>query len=143
MTDVDSQLPDDIAAEKQVSRNLSIEYRDAVFGGIRKFRALRLQAPGIIAEFVLAVVTSFVTVVILFRNIEFRGPIQELGYTVKIIIVVVACFWISRRVWRIIGVANRDRCRYVVRNMWNLSMSGLVIVYFVVKFFYPDFVESP
>lgn len=143
MTDVDSQLPDDIAAEKQISRDLSTEYRDAVFGGIRKFRALRLQAPGIIAKFVLSVVISFVTVVMLFRNIEFGGPIQELGYTLKIIFVIVICFWISGHLWRIIGVANRDRCRYVVRNMWSLATSGLVVFFFVVKFFYPEFVESP
>jgi len=143
MAVTDSHLPDDIATEKAISRGLTNEYRDAFFGGLRKFRALRLQAPGIIAEFVMAVVISVFSVVFLFRNIEFNGPVQELGYTVKIIAVIVACFWITGRLWRLIGLANRNRCRYIVSNMWNLAMGALLIASIVIKIFYPDFVESP
>jgi hypothetical protein len=143
MTEIDSHLPDDIAAEKQISRRLSAEYRNKLFGAIRKFRALRLQAPGIIAEFLLAFVSSIFSVPVLFRNIEFGGVIQDLGYTLKIILVIVACFWGAGRLWRLIGVANRDRCRYVVRNMWSLALGGLLVASLVVKIFYPEFVESP
>ncbi len=143
MIEANSHLPDDIVKEKEISRRLSVEYRKSWFGGLRKFRALRQQAPGIIAEFVLAVVISILSVVILFRNIEFGGPIQELGYTVKIVLVIVACFWIAGRLWRLIGLANRDRCRYIVSNLWNLALGGLLIASFVIKVFYPEFVESP
>ncbi|ANO52323.1 hypothetical protein [Woeseia oceani] len=143
MTEIDSHLPDDIAAEKQVSRRLSAEYRNKLFGAVRKFRALRLQAPGIIAEFVLAFVSSIFAVPFLFQNMKSGGVIQDLGNTVKIILVVVACFWIVGRLWRLIGVANRDRCRYVVSNMWGLALGGLLLASVVVKVFYPEFVELP
>ncbi|MEQ8204631.1 MAG: hypothetical protein RIA65_00530 [Woeseia sp.] len=143
MIEIDSHLPDDIAAEKQTSRRLSAEYRNKLFGAVRKFRALRLQAPGIIAEFVLAFVGSIFAVPFLFQNMQSGGVLQDLGNTVKIILVVVACFWIAGRVWRLIGVANRDRCRYVVSNMWGLALGGLLIASVVVQIFYPEFVDSP
>lgn len=143
MTETQSHLPDDIVSEKDISRSLSKEYRNAWFGGLRKFRALRLQAPGIIAEFVLAVIISLLGVAVLFRDIEFGGPIQDLGYTLKIIVVIVIGFWIARRVWRLIGLANRNRCRYVVSNMWNLALGALLIASLAIKILNPNFLESP
>lgn len=143
MTDADSHLPEDIAQEKSVSRRLAHEYRGAAFGGIRQFRALRQQAPGIIAEFVLAVVISVLTVAYLFRDIKFGGVLHELANTLKIIVVIVVCFWVAGRIWRLIGLANRNRCRYVVGNMWNLALGGLLIASFVIKMFYPEVVETP
>ncbi|HNP64172.1 MAG TPA: hypothetical protein PKH39_09560 [Woeseiaceae bacterium] len=143
MIDAHSDLPDDIAREKRVSRRLTEEYRNAIFGGIRKFRALRQQAPGIIAQFVLAVAFSVISVPLLFRNIQFGGVLKDLGYTVKMIAVVVACFWITGRLWRLIGLANRNRIRYVVTNMWSLALGGLLIASVVVKFLFPDFVATP
>lgn len=143
MSDANSHLPEDIAAEKETSRKLAQEYRNAAFGGLRKFRALRQKAPGIVAEFVLSVVISVFSVAFLFRNIEFGGVLQELGYTVKIIVVIVVCFWAARRIWRLIGLANRDRCRFVVSNMWGLALGGLLIASLVTKIFYPEFVAAP
>lgn len=143
MNDADTHLPDDIAEEKAISRALANEYRNAVFGGLRRFRALRLQAPGIIAEFVLSVAISLIAVAVLFRNIEFGGVLHELANTVKIIVVIVVSFWVARRLWRLIGLANRDRCRYVVSNLWNLALGALLIASLVITIFYPEFAESP
>jgi len=128
MSDKHGQIPEDIAREKRTAHSLKYEYKGALFGGLRKFRALRLQAPGIIAEFVLASIASIAALVFLFHDLNVTGLLPTVAFCIKFVVVVGLCFWIAGRVWRLIGVANRDRCRFVVTNMWSLAATGILVL---------------
>lgn len=142
MRNTDSRLPDDIADEKRIANSLKHEYRTALFGGLRQFRALRKQAPGIIAEFVLAAVINAVVLTILYHDLNVTGLLPTVGVCIQIVVVIGLCFWVAGRVWRAIGLANRDRCRYLVRNMWALAATGILVLSVIIRIFFPELEES-
>lgn len=143
MPDTDAQMPDDIAREKSIAHSLKYEYANALFGGLRKFRALRLQAPGIIAQFVLAASISIAALMILFHDLNVTGLLPTVGAFIKIAVVVGFSFWVAGRIWRAIGLANRDRCRFVVSNLWSLAATGIFVFSLVVSILFPEFGERP
>lgn len=143
MSYIHGHLPDDIAREKSIAHSLRHEYKGALLGGLRRFRALRLQAPGIIAEFVLASIMSISALVFLFHDLNVTGLLPTVAFCIKFVVVVGLCFWIAGRIWRAIGVANRDRCRFVVANMWSLAATGILVLSIVLHLLYPDLRETP
>lgn len=139
MVNIYAHLPDDIGAEKRLRDDLKNTYKGAFLAGFRYFRALRLQAPGIIFEFVLAALLTVSTLLFLFHDLNVSGLLPVLGFLLKFIFTVGLCFWIAGKLWRSIGLANRDRCRFVVGNFWILAVSTLIIVGTVLNFFRPEF----
>lgn len=146
MNDRDSHIPDDITREKDVSRKLTNEYRGKVFSGLRRFRALRLQAPGIIVESLLAAILSIFGVLSFFAFIHDSsadGPIATIVACIKIVVIVGVCYWAAGRLWRAIGLTLRNHCRFVVTNMWTLAGGAFFIVVLVIQIFYPEFANRP
>lgn len=143
MSDKHSHLPDDIAREKSTAQSLKYKYKGALLGGLRKFRALRLQAPGIIAEFVLASIISISALIFLFHDLNVTGLLPTIAFCIKFVVVVGLCFWLAGRVWRAIGLANRDRCRFVVTNMWSLAATGILVISAVLYVLDPGLREPP
>ena len=143
MSDTHKQIPDDISREKAVADSLRRKYKGALFGGLRQFRALRQQAPGIIAEFVLAAVFSIAALLILFHDLNVTGLLPTVAFCIKFVVVVGLCFWISGRIWRVIGLANRDRCRFIVTNMWTLATTGILVLSAILYVLNPDAEQPP
>ena len=143
MSDRSKSLPDDIAREKSTAASLRREYKGALFGGLRHFRALRLQAPGIIAEFVLGALLSVAALLALFHDLNVTGLLPVVLFCVQFLIVVGVSFWVAGRIWRIIGEANRDRCRFLVTNMWSLAASAILVTSAVLYLFFPGAAKPP
>lgn len=146
MTAFASHLPDDIAREKDISRRLINEYRNAFLGGIRRFRALRLQAPGIIVESLLGAILSIFGVLSFFAFIheaKVDGPIPTIIASIKIVFIIGLCYWAAGRIWRAIGLTLRDHCRFVVTNMWSLAGSAFFLLVLGIQLFYPEFANRP
>ncbi len=146
MIKLDSHLPDDIAREKDISRGLINEYRNAFFGGMRRFRALRQQAPGIIVESLLGAILSIFGVLSFFAFIHEAktvGPIPTIIACIKIVVIIGVCYWAAGRIWRAIGLTLRDRCRFVMRNIWSLAGSGFFLLVLGIQIFYPEFANPP
>ena len=121
-------LPDDIAVEKRTGEELRQRYKGSFLGGLRRFRALRLQAPGVIAEFVLGAVIFGVAAILLFRDLNVVGLLPVVGFSLYFIFVVFMAFWLAGRLWRLLGLAARNAARYVVTNMWILAVTTVLIV---------------
>jgi len=143
MSDNDDHLPDDIRREKSIAHSLRYEYKGAILGGLRRFRALRQQAPGIIAEFVLAAILSISVLMFLYHDLNVTGLLPTVAFCIKFVVIVLLCFWIAGRIWRAIGLANRNRCRFVVNNMWSLAATGILVLSAVLHVLYPDPGEPP
>ena len=142
MSDDPNNVPDDIVSEKRIEKALRHKYKGAIFGGLRKFRALRLQAPGVIAEFILGALISIVGLLILFYALNATGLLPTIAACIKIVIIIGLSFWAAGRIWRAIGLANRDRIRFVVTNMWSLAATGIVLLSMVLSIFNPEFGKS-
>ncbi len=123
-----ADLPEDIAVEKRRGEALRQRYRGGFLGGLRRFRALRRQAPGVIAEFVLAAVIFGIAAVVLFRDLNVVGLLPVVGFSLFFVFVVLVSFWLAGRLWRLFGLTVRNRARYVVTNMWTLAMTAILIV---------------
>lgn len=146
MTASDSHLPDDIAREKDISRRLINEYRNAFFGGLRRFRALRLQAPGIIVESLLAAILSIFGVLSFFAFIhetKVVGPIPTIIVCIKIVFIVGLSYWAAGRIWRAIGLTLRNHCRFVMTNIWTLAGGAFFLLVLGIQMFYPEFANRP
>jgi len=123
-----SHLPDDIAHEKRVGEELRQRYKGSFLGGLRRFRALRLQAPGVIAEFVLAMLVFGIAAVLLFQDLNVVGLLPVVGFSLYFIFVVFMSFWLAGRLWRLLGLPVRNGARFVVTNMWILAVTAILIV---------------
>jgi hypothetical protein len=142
MSDDPNKVPDDIVREKRIEKALGHKYKGAIFGGLRKFRALRLQAPGVIAEFILGALISIVGLLFLFYDLNATGLIPTIVACIKIVIIIGLSFWAAGRIWRAIGLANRDRVRFIVNNMWSLAATGIVLLSLILSVFHPEFGKS-
>lgn len=143
MADNSDHLPDDIRKEKSIAHSLRYEYKGAILGGLRRFRALRQQAPGIIAEFVLAAILSVSVLMFLYHDLNVTGLLPTVAFCIKFVVIGLLCFWIAGRIWRAIGLSNRDRCRFVVNNMWSLAATGILVLSAVLHILYPDLGQPP
>lgn len=123
-----AHLPADIADEKRTGEELRQRYKGSFLGGLRRFRALRLQAPGVIAEFVLAALIFGVAAVILFRDLNVVGLLPVVGFSLYFIFVVFMSFWLAGRFWRLSGLSVRNGARFVVTNMWTLAVTAILVV---------------
>jgi len=123
-----AHLPEDIAAEKQTGEELREYYKGSFLGGLRYFRALRRQAPGVIAEFVLAAMLFGIVAVLLFRDLNVVGLLPVVGFSLYFLFVVLVCFWLAGRVWRASGLSLRNGARFLVNNMWTLAAITLLVV---------------
>lgn len=139
MTDDRNNVPDDIVNEKRIEKALKYKYKGAILGGLRNFRALRQQAPGIIAEFMLGTLISIVALLILFYNLDATGLLPTIAACIKIVVIIGLSFWAAGRIWRAIGLANRNCIRFVVNNMWSLAATGIVLLSLILSVFHPDF----
>ena len=131
-------LPQDIADEKRMAEQLRRHYEHRPFGELRRFSALRQQAPGIIAEFVLGLLVACGAGVILFRDLNAQGLLPVVGASIYIVVVIGLCFWLAGRIWRWVGVEVRDRGRYLVSNMWSLLTTAFVTGAAVVSLVFPE-----
>ncbi len=120
-------LPDDIAREKRLGEELRQRYKGSFLGGLRRFRALRLQAPGVIAEFVLAALVFGIAASLLFRDLNVVGLLPVIGFSLYFIFVVFMSFWLAGRLWRLSGLAVRNGARFIVTNMWMLVVTAILI----------------
>ena len=85
---------------------------------------------GIIAEYTIAVLISVVSVAIFFRNYSERYPDGSGWYGfAQFLIILIASFVVGQFVWRALGVYLRDRVRYVVRNIWILVGTIVLVLY--------------
>ena len=123
-----AHLPEDIATEKCAGEELRQHYKGSFLGGLRYFRALRRQAPGVIAEFALAALIFGVAAVSLFRDLNVVGLLPVVGFSLYFIVVVFGCFWLAGRLWRLSGLAVRNGARFLVTNMWTLAVTALLVV---------------
>lgn len=143
MIDIYADLPEDIAAEKRAAVRLKRKYKGALFGAIRNFRALRSEAPGVIVEFMLAAILSIVVLLVVFHDLDVTGLFPVIGACLKMLVIVGLCFWSAGRIWRAIGPANRDRCRYVVSNMWSLALTAMLVASVIGQLFFPALLPTP
>lgn len=132
-----AHLPEDIATEKYAGEELRQHYKGSFLGGLRYFRALRRQAPGIIAEFVLAAMIFAVAAIVLFRDLNVVGLLPVIGFSLYFIFVVAVCFWLAGRLWRLSGLTARNCARFLVTNMWTLAVSTLLVISAVLHLFSP------
>ena len=123
-----AHLPADIADEKRTGEELRQRYKGSFLGGLRRFRALRLQAPGVIAEFALAALIFGVAAFILFRDLNVVGLLPVVGFSLYFIFVVFMSFWLAGRLWRLSGISLRNGARFVVTNMWTLAVTAILVV---------------
>ena len=143
MYDNYAHLPQDIALEKRAADRMKREYANAAFGGLRKFHALRRDAPGIIAKFLLASTLSIATLLFLFHDLNVVGLFPVIALCIKVVIVIGLSFWITGVVWRGVGVTVRNGIRYIVRNLWSLAATGMLAAGAVVYLFFPETPEVP
>lgn len=122
-----AHLPDDIALEKRLGEELRQRYKGSFLGGLRRFRALRRQAPGVIAEFVLAALVFGIAASLLFRDLNVVGLLPVAGFSLYFIFVVFVSFWLAGRIWRLTGLSVRNGARFVVTNMWMLAVTAILI----------------
>ncbi len=141
MSDTYAHLPPDIAMEKEQRERLRQQYKGRVFGNLRYFRALRLEAPGGVVEFVLGAVIFVAACLLLFRDLNVVGLLPVVGFSLYFLFVLVASFWLGGRVWRVFPQGLRDACRLAVRNMWALALTTIIVVGAVLQVFYPDAVK--
>lgn len=133
-----AKLPEDVAAEKRIRDRLRHAYKTGLFGDLRYFRALRLQAPGIVAEFTLAALITIAALMFLFRDLNVTGLIPVVKFCIYFVLVIGVCFWISGRIWRLAGIRVRDAFRFLVRNMWTLAVTTLVAVSAILSLLFPE-----
>ncbi len=138
----DSSLPPDIAAEKSKAWQIKLHYRNRMFKGLRSFRALRLEAPGIIAKNLIGVVISAIALFVLLRDMNATGLAAVL-YIIYILVVIGLSFWAAAWLWRAIGLEARNTARYVVTNMWSLLAASLFVVSLVGSIFLPELTRKP
>ena len=141
MTDAYATLPPDIATEKQERDRLQRQYKGALFGGLRYFRALRREAPGVVAEFVLGALVFGIACLLLFRDLNVVGLLPVVGFCLYFLFVLLVSFWLGGRIWRLFPPGLRDTVRFAVRNMWALAFTAIVAVGIVVQLFYPAAVK--
>ena len=141
VSDTNVQLPPDIATEKQKRERLNRKYKGRFFGSLRYFRALRHEAPGVVAEFVLGAVIFGVACLLLFRDLNVVGLLPVVGFCLYFVFVVVVSFWLGGRIWRLFPLGLRETCRYAVRNMWALAITAMIAVSAVLHLLYPDVVK--
>jgi len=132
-----AHLPEDIAAEKQTAARLRRKYKGRLLATIRNFRALRLQAPGVIAERLLGTLITVTTLWVLFRDLNVIGLIPVVFFCIKFVLIIAVCFWIAGKIWIAIGLAARDQIRYVVNNFWALVGTAIIVASIVVSVFFP------
>lgn len=138
MSDLNAHLPEDIAAEKHTAAYLRENYKGRLLASIRNFRALRLQAPGVIAEFLLGALIAITTLLVLFHDLNVVGLIPVVVFCIKFVLIIAVCFWIAGKLWIAVGLTARDKSRYVVRNFWALAGIAMVVASIVVSVFFPD-----
>ena len=141
MSDAYANLPPDIAAEKHERDRLQRQYKGALFGGLRYFRALRRDAPGVVAEFVLGALVFGTACLLLFRDLNVVGLLPVVGFSLYFLFVLLVSFWLGGRIWRIFPSGLRDTLRYAVRNMWALAFTAMIAVGIVLQLFYPEAVK--
>ena len=141
MSDAYAHLPPDIAMEKQERERLRHQYKGRLLGGVRYFSALRREAPGVVAEFVLSAAVFIVACLLLFRDLNVVGLLPVIGFSLYFLLVLLTSFWLGGRVWRLFPPGLRDTCRYAVRNMWALALTTIIAVGVVLQIFYPDAVK--
>ena len=141
MTDAYASLPPDIATEKQERDQLRRQYKGSAFGGLRYFRALRREAPGVVAEFILSAVVFGTACLLLFRDLNVVGLLPVVGFSVYFLFVLLVSFWLGGRIWRLFPPGLRETFRYAVRNMWALAFTAMIAVGIVLQLFYPDAVK--
>lgn len=139
MPDLYAHLPDDIADEKRTAAHLREKFKGRLLANIRNFRALRLQAPGIIAESMLGTLIAIMALSVLFYDLNVSGLIPVVGFCIKFVLIIAVCFWSARKLWISAGLAAREKARYVVRNIWALASTVMVVASIVVSVFLPDF----
>ena len=137
-------LPPDIQEEKQEAEEIRRYYKKGrVFPIIRSFSALRQRAPGELANRIFGSLLSIAACVVLLRNYDATGlgAVKVMFYFLAIII---ASFWATGRLWRVIGLRARNAVRYCVHNMWTLYITGVTIAGVIVAVFFPHLMpEKP
>lgn len=133
-----AKLPEDVAAEKRIRDRLRHAYKTRLFGDLRYFRALRLQAPGIVAEFTLAALITIAALMFLFRDLNVTGLIPVVKFCIYFVLVIGVCFWVASRIWQLAGIRVRNAFRFLVRNMWTLAATTLVAVSAILSLLFPE-----
>ncbi len=131
-------LPHDIALEKSTANRMKRRYANAAFGGLRNFHALRRNAPGIIAKFLLATALSIAALLYFFHDLNVVGLFSVIGLCIKVVIVIGLSFWITGVVWRSVGLTIRNGIRYVVSNIWLLVATSMLATSAVLYLFFPQ-----
>ena len=130
MRDQYAHLPEDIAAEKRLAFEFRKTYRRKAFSSLRTFRALRLEAPGVIAEYTIGGLIALGSCAAFFRDYAERNPDGSGWYAlIQFIIILIVSLYAGHLVWRTLGVYVRGRIRYLVRNMWVLVGIGFLVLY--------------
>ena len=143
MYDNYAHLPHDIAMDKRAADRVKRTHEGAAFGGLRKFNALRIDAPGIIAKFVLSAMLSIAMLLYFFQDLNVVGFLPIAGFCIKVVLIIALCFWVTSIIWRVVGVSVRNFLRYVVRNMWSLAATGMLAAGAVFYVFVPETREVP
>ncbi len=143
MYDNYAHLPQDIAIDKRAADRQKRTHEGAAFGGLRRFNALRIDAPGIIARFVLSAMLSIAALLYFFQDLNIVGFLPIAGFCIKVVLIIALCFWITSIIWRAVGVSVRNILRYVVRNMWSLAATGVLATGAVFYVFFLETREVP
>lgn len=123
-----STIPADISAERSTALALKHEYRTAAAGALRRFFALRAQAPGVIAEFLLGAFITGCAALLCLRELNINGLFPVVAFCIGVVAGIATCFWIARRIWRAIGLSNRDRLRALVQNLPGLGATLVLML---------------
>ena len=114
-------MPKDVAAEWNTAEELRRKYRRKFLGVLRLLEALRVQAPGIIAQYLLAGVFSLWAGMFYFRYYHEPGPTS----VVHIAVFCFACLCVgvgsAYSLWLVIGLPGRNGVRYLIRKIWVLA----------------------